>query len=88
MNFRKSLSTLLSSFIAISTLGAVSSVKAENENSDLAGTILTCAAPFVLCFSIINLRNSIKNYKKISRDLEEGEKTTQKRLKDLNNKID
>ena len=66
----------------------MSSVKAENENPDFASAVLTCAAPVVLCFSIINLRNSIKNDKKISRNLEERKKTTQKQLKDLNNKID
>ena len=73
MNFRKSLLMFLSSFMAISTIGSVGSVKAWDTESPENLALTACALP-ILYLSWRNLQSSIDDYNELTEKKEQLEK--------------
>lgn len=87
MNFRKSLSALLSGFMAISALGGVSPLKAETEDFEESQVNwpVFCGASAIAVYMFYRLYNDINEYKKEEKEAQEEEKRQQKHLNALSN---
>lgn len=87
MNFRKSLSALLSGFMAISALGGVSSLKAETEDFEESQVNwpVFCGASAVAVYMGYRAYSSFNEYKKEEKEAQEEEKRRAQRQKVLRN---
>ena len=87
MNFRKSLSALLSGFMAISALGGVSPLKAETEDFEESQVNwpVFCVASAVAVYMGYRAYSSFNEYKKEEKEAQEWEARHARRQQMLSN---